>query len=104
MILALALVGGLAFGAAAAAIAIARQSDSSYRRIAESVDAVHYEFGLGVTPAEFDSLLEAAHGHGLKVMLDGVFNHVGRGFPASPSACRAVSAPSTASTSAPRPR
>ena len=31
---------------------------------------------------DFDDLLEAAHARGLRVLLDGVFNHVGRGFPA----------------------
>ena len=31
--------------------------------------------------ADFDALIAAAHQRGLKVLLDGVFNHVGRGFP-----------------------
>ena len=31
--------------------------------------------------ADFDALLAAAHERGLRVLLDGVFNHVGRGFP-----------------------
>ena len=31
--------------------------------------------------ADFDALIEAAHGRGLRVILDGVFNHVGREFP-----------------------
>jgi cyclomaltodextrinase / maltogenic alpha-amylase / neopullulanase len=31
---------------------------------------------------DFAALLEAAHARGLRVLLDGVFNHVGRGFPA----------------------
>src|SRR5712691_7683824 len=31
--------------------------------------------------ADFDALIEAAHGRGLRVVLDGVFNHVGREFP-----------------------
>jgi neopullulanase len=30
----------------------------------------------------FDALLKAAHGRGMRVILDGVFNHVGVGFPA----------------------
>ncbi len=32
--------------------------------------------------SDFDTLIRAAHQRGLKVLLDGVFNHVGRGFPA----------------------
>lgn len=32
--------------------------------------------------ADFDALIVAAHGRGLRVVLDGVFNHVGRDFPA----------------------
>jgi cyclomaltodextrinase len=32
--------------------------------------------------ADFDHLVAAAHGRGLRVLLDGVFNHVGRDFPA----------------------
>lgn len=31
--------------------------------------------------ADFDAFIAAAHGRGLRVMLDGVFNHVGREFP-----------------------
>jgi len=33
------------------------------------------------TMDNFDALIEAAHGRGLRVVLDGVFNHVGREFP-----------------------
>ena len=32
--------------------------------------------------ADFDALVAAAHERGLRVVLDGVFNHVGQGFPA----------------------
>lgn len=32
--------------------------------------------------ADFDSLVAAAKARGLRILLDGVFNHVGRGFPA----------------------
>jgi cyclomaltodextrinase len=32
--------------------------------------------------ADFDALVRAAHSRGLRVLLDGVFNHVGRAFPA----------------------
>ena len=32
--------------------------------------------------ADFDTLIAAAHDRGLRVLLDGVFNHVGRGHPA----------------------
>lgn len=32
--------------------------------------------------ADFDALIEAAHARGLRVLLDGVFNHVGRAHPA----------------------
>ncbi len=34
------------------------------------------------TDADFDALVEAAHARGLRVLLDGVFNHVGRDHPA----------------------
>ncbi|OLT36660.1 DUF3459 domain-containing protein [Rhodococcus sp. BGS-1C] len=45
----------------------------------ETVDYLHIDTRLG-TDADFDTLVEAAHGRGLKIMLDGVFNHVAQGF------------------------
>ncbi|MGB3372876.1 MAG: alpha-amylase family glycosyl hydrolase, partial [Rhodococcus sp. (in: high G+C Gram-positive bacteria)] len=46
----------------------------------ETIDHLRIDSRLG-TEADFDALIDAAHGRGLKVMLDGVFNHVGQGFP-----------------------
>lgn len=47
----------------------------------DTIDHFQIDRRLG-DDADFDSLLRAAHDRGLKVLLDGVFNHVGRGFPA----------------------
>ena len=44
----------------------------------DTVDHYRIDPRLG-TDAEFDTLLAAAHKRGLRVLLDGVFNHVGRG-------------------------
>ncbi|CAN5295571.1 cyclomaltodextrinase [soil metagenome] len=58
-------------------------------------DALDYkalspEFG---TRADLDALIVDAHGHGLKVVLDGVFNHVGRNAPLFQAASAGPSAP-----------
>jgi glycosidase len=42
----------------------------------DTVDHFRIDPRLG-DEADFDALIAAAHGHGLKVLLDGVFNHVG---------------------------
>lgn len=47
----------------------------------DTVDHLRIDDRLG-DDADFDALVEAAHGRGLRVLLDGVFNHVGRAFPA----------------------
>ena len=45
----------------------------------DTVDHFHIDERLG-TDDDFTALVEAAHSRGLCVMLDGVFNHVGRAF------------------------
>ena len=47
----------------------------------DTVDHLRIDPRLG-TEADFDALIEAAHSRGLRVLLDGVFNHVGRSHPA----------------------
>jgi cyclomaltodextrinase len=47
----------------------------------DTVDHFRIDPRLG-DEADFAALVDAAHGRGLRVLLDGVFNHVGRGFPA----------------------
>src|SRR3954447_17411473 len=47
----------------------------------DTVDHLRIDPRLG-TEADFDALVEAAHSRGLRVLLDGVFNHVGRSHPA----------------------
>lgn len=44
----------------------------------DTVDHLRIDPRLG-TDDDFDALVEEAHARGLKVLLDGVFNHVGRG-------------------------
>ncbi|MEU4219462.1 alpha-amylase family protein [Actinoplanes sp. NPDC026623] len=44
----------------------------------DTVDHLRIDPRLGAD-AEFDALIAAAHDRGLRVLLDGVFNHVGRG-------------------------
>ena len=47
----------------------------------DTVDHLRIDPRLG-TEADLVAFLDAAHSRGLRVALDGVFNHVGRGFPA----------------------
>jgi glycosidase len=47
----------------------------------DTVDHFRIDSRLG-DDADFDALVAAAHDRGLRVLLDGVFNHVGRGHPA----------------------
>lgn len=47
----------------------------------DTVDHFRIDSRLG-DEDDFDSLAAAARGRGLRLILDGVFNHVGRGFPA----------------------
>ncbi|MCW2635669.1 MAG: Alpha amylase [Blastococcus sp.] len=47
----------------------------------DTVDHLRIDPRLG-TDADFDALVVAAHARGLRVLLDGVFNHVGRSHPA----------------------
>ncbi|GAA1556115.1 alpha-amylase family protein [Kribbella sancticallisti] len=49
----------------------------------DTVDYFRIDPRLG-DDEDFDRLIEAAHGRGLRVLLDGVFNHVGRSFQAPP--------------------
>ena len=46
----------------------------------DTVDHYRIDPRLG-DDAEFDRLVEACHARGVRLLLDGVFNHVGRGFP-----------------------
>ena len=47
----------------------------------DTVDHFRIDPRLG-TEADFDHLIEPCHDRGIRVLLDGVFNHVGRAFPA----------------------
>lgn len=47
----------------------------------DTIDPFRIDPRLG-DEADFDSLVAAAKARGLRILLDGVFNHVGRGFPA----------------------
>ncbi len=53
----------------------------------DTVDHFRIDPRLG-DDADFDALVAAAHTRGLRVMLDGVFNHVGRAHPAFQDAVR----------------
>ncbi len=58
----------------------------------DTVDYFAIDVRLG-TDADFDALVAAAHSRGLWVLLDGVFNHVGRGHPAFAAAAAGPAAP-----------
>jgi cyclomaltodextrinase len=62
----------------------------------DTVDHLRIDPRLG-DDGDFDALVAAAHDHGLRVLLDGVFNHVGRGHPAFQAALREGPAAPTAS-------
>jgi glycosidase len=47
----------------------------------DTIDHFRIDPRLG-DEADFDALVSAAHARGLRILLDGVFNHVGRGFQA----------------------
>jgi glycosidase len=49
----------------------------------DTIDHFRIDPRLG-SSEDFDALVAAAHARGVKVLLDGVFNHVGRGFRAAP--------------------
>ncbi|MGW5521238.1 alpha-amylase family protein [Gordonia sp. NPDC003950] len=53
----------------------------------DTVDHFRIDPRLG-TDDDFDRLVAEAHGRGLKIQLDGVFNHVGRGHPLAAAALR----------------
>jgi cyclomaltodextrinase / maltogenic alpha-amylase / neopullulanase len=62
----------------------------------DTVDHLRIDPRLG-DDGDFDALIAAAHDRGLRVLLDGVFNHVGRGHPAFRAALRDGPAAPTAS-------
>jgi cyclomaltodextrinase len=62
----------------------------------DTVDHLRIDPRLGHDD-DFDALVAAAHDRGLRVLLDGVFNHVGRGHPAFQAVLREGPAASTAS-------
>jgi cyclomaltodextrinase len=53
----------------------------------DTVDYLRIDPRLG-DDGDFDALVAAAHDRGLRILLDGVFNHVGRGHPAFQAALR----------------
>lgn len=68
----------LALGASGIALGpIFRSSTHGY----DTTDYLSIDERLG-TDADFDALVAAAHARGVRVLLDGVFNHVGRDHPA----------------------
>ena len=70
------------WGVRAAAGAGLRVGDTRLRH----VDHFRIDPRLG-DDADFDALVAPAHERGLRIMLDGVFNHVGRGFHAAFAGC-----------------
>jgi cyclomaltodextrinase len=62
----------------------------------DTVDYLRIDPRLG-DDGDFDALIAAAHDRGLRVLLDGVFNHVGRGHPAFQAALRDGPSAATAS-------
>jgi len=62
----------------------------------DTVDYFRIDPRLG-DDGDFDALVNAAHERGLRVLLDGVFNHVGRGHPAFQAVVEQGRAASTAS-------
>lgn len=62
----------------------------------DTVDHFRVDPRLG-DDADFDALVAAAHSRGMRVLLDGVFNHVGRGHPAFQEVLRDGPDASTAS-------
>lgn len=53
------------------------QASSNHRYNISDYYKIDYKLG---TVEDFQALIVAAHNHGIKVVLDGVFNHCGRGF------------------------
>ena len=51
---------------------------SAYHKY-DTIDYFHIDPCLG-TEADFDALVDAAHSRGIRIVLDGVFNHCGSGF------------------------
>ncbi|WP_111768514.1 alpha-amylase family glycosyl hydrolase [Nakamurella deserti] len=62
----------------------------------DTVDHFTIDPRLG-SEADFEALVEAAHSRGLRILLDGVFNHVGRAHPAFAAALAGGPASETAS-------
>jgi cyclomaltodextrinase / maltogenic alpha-amylase / neopullulanase len=62
----------------------------------DTVDHLRIDPRLG-DEGDFDALVAAAHGRGLRILLDGVFNHVGRDHPAFQAALRDGPSAATAS-------
>ena len=82
----------LALGANGLALGpVFRSSTHGY----DTIDYFEIDPRLGTT-ADLEHLIEAAHSRGIRVMLDGVFNHVGREFAPLQTALNDPSAPESA--------